>query len=685
MNSNKNPSKKKTLLDDFNELEEYSKKQNYEANIESELSESNTINAETESISKMNTSRQPDHDFCDDLSSANQYKSNQAKKFNTMSKAQASSTAGSQIVGGRNHAPQVIDEDTEHFKVKIEHLLNVFKTDAISEFMGMKRSMLEDQRISVKNQTERYLQMYEDKHKEQTETKEKLEEQIRINGILKERLEKMSAITQKAKARFHTQKSLQFFFAAIKSYKKYKMEQKNKNKLAQLVAEKNLKQRVFSAFYKVSKEGKHQSDLEKKEKQHLIEVDEITNRFNKEMALLKEQLQETQQQLNSILYTKEQMSENLKKAFMRGVCALNFEAMNVIQGSQVGFNPDTFLSQLDNPQQTQVNNNSQLKNMSQTTSAISQSYVAQNSAQQQQTMQIQQQQLQTQQASNEAALMQSIIQKNPSQFSSMIINHADNNTNYQTLPSQVQQIQQINSIQNNLSSNLQTNMSSPNNNNVDSLEFERINQIEFLKKELEQIQKIAGNIPGVQLQNQFTSRQQTEPDQNQYEQNLKFTNNDEDFQQKKIVIFQEPKVESKDHRWKNAPVVGIPNKTQNLSNKENQQDFIQNQSILPNFVDHQSNLNQEEDCKVIRVNVQSQEFQNTSKFDKTIKPNAKPPVKEPMPQKYVPSTATNSTNNKSSHSLSTSQSGKSISNNATQKSNLGTPSKAITKTTTAKK
>ena len=25
------------------------------------------------------------------------------------------------------------------------------------------------------------------------------------------------------------------------------------------------------------------------------------------------------------------MQENLKKAFMRGVCALNFEAMNVIQ------------------------------------------------------------------------------------------------------------------------------------------------------------------------------------------------------------------------------------------------------------------------------------------------------------------------------------------------------------------
>ena len=35
----------------------------------------------------------------------------------------------------RSHMPQVIDEDTEHFKLRLEHLLNVFKTEATSEFM----------------------------------------------------------------------------------------------------------------------------------------------------------------------------------------------------------------------------------------------------------------------------------------------------------------------------------------------------------------------------------------------------------------------------------------------------------------------------------------------------------------------------------------------------------------------
>jgi centrosomal protein POC5 len=59
--------------------------------------------------------------------------------------------------------PQVIDEDTEQFKVRLEHILNVFKTEATSEFMTMKRSMLEDQKNTIKFETEKYMQMYEDK------------------------------------------------------------------------------------------------------------------------------------------------------------------------------------------------------------------------------------------------------------------------------------------------------------------------------------------------------------------------------------------------------------------------------------------------------------------------------------------------------------------------------------------
>lgn len=61
----------------------------------------------------------------------------------------------------RQVMPQVMDEDTEHFRNRLEHLLNGFKTDAVSEFMSMKRDMVDYQKDTIKSDTKKYLTMYE--------------------------------------------------------------------------------------------------------------------------------------------------------------------------------------------------------------------------------------------------------------------------------------------------------------------------------------------------------------------------------------------------------------------------------------------------------------------------------------------------------------------------------------------
>lgn len=53
-------------------------------------------------------------------------------------------------------------------------MLNTFKTDAVSEFMTMKKSVLDYQKDCVKSDTQRYLTMYEEKHQELLQTKDKL-------------------------------------------------------------------------------------------------------------------------------------------------------------------------------------------------------------------------------------------------------------------------------------------------------------------------------------------------------------------------------------------------------------------------------------------------------------------------------------------------------------------------------
>lgn len=64
------------------------------------------------------------------------------------------------------------------------------------------------------------------------------------------------------------------------------------------MAKKNLKMRVFSSMFKACRESKETWNLQQKEKEHEAEIDEITNRYNKEMNLLREQLAETQSNLN---------------------------------------------------------------------------------------------------------------------------------------------------------------------------------------------------------------------------------------------------------------------------------------------------------------------------------------------------------------------------------------------------
>ena len=46
----------------------------------------------------------------------------------------------------RNLHPQIIDEDTEEFKFKLESLIGGFKKDAIAEFVCMKKALLDEQK-----------------------------------------------------------------------------------------------------------------------------------------------------------------------------------------------------------------------------------------------------------------------------------------------------------------------------------------------------------------------------------------------------------------------------------------------------------------------------------------------------------------------------------------------------------
>lgn len=83
----------------------------------------------------------------------------------------------------------------------------------------------------------------------------------------------------------------------------------------------------------------HSAEKEQKTK---VESEELLNRelsdlaakYSKEIESLSQKLSEVNEQLEIANKGKVDMQENLKKAFMRGVCALNFEAMNILQTNE---------------------------------------------------------------------------------------------------------------------------------------------------------------------------------------------------------------------------------------------------------------------------------------------------------------------------------------------------------------
>ena len=60
----------------------------------------------------------------------------------------------------------MIDEDTEHFKAKLDDLINKFRAETISEFMAVKRSLLEEQTDTIEAETRKYTKLLENRTNE---------------------------------------------------------------------------------------------------------------------------------------------------------------------------------------------------------------------------------------------------------------------------------------------------------------------------------------------------------------------------------------------------------------------------------------------------------------------------------------------------------------------------------------
>ena len=101
--------------------------------------------------------------------------------------------------------------------------------------------------------------------------------------------------------------------------------------------------RVFGAWKNNYIHSRHENTKKESDSTLDRELGELAAKYNKEIELLTGRLNEALTTLEESNKNKEEVQENLKKAFMRGVCALNFEAMSILKNK--GTNEEEELSE----------------------------------------------------------------------------------------------------------------------------------------------------------------------------------------------------------------------------------------------------------------------------------------------------------------------------------------------------
>lgn len=148
-------------------------------------------------------------------------------------------------------------------------------------------------------------------------------------------------------------------FQALKHYREFKLHAKAVLENRRRHNNKAQARRVFQAWVKSFKATKVQRDKDKFDRQVKAELQAISATYQKEIETLRSKLAEADRQLAINNRNKHMMQENLKKAFMRSVCALNFEAMSILDPAEQNFAQQRMEQEL----QRQMDNAMQVNNM----------------------------------------------------------------------------------------------------------------------------------------------------------------------------------------------------------------------------------------------------------------------------------------------------------------------------------
>jgi len=212
----------------------------------------------------------------------------------------------------------------------IENIMPQLKAKLKEEF--------ERDRIDMENEHERRLkELHEIHQSEQFELYEKNVALYEKIALLERRIKSMNQSTGRLQARMEAQSEKTIKLRALTQWRqatREKIEEKKLSKLSSMMYKRLLMRRYFNQWASAVK-SKWKSKVEKVCKERATEIclklkDELTSEINR----LKCEVDNRDTIIGEMENKQQRYEEGLSKALMRGVCALNMEAMSVLN------NPD---------------------------------------------------------------------------------------------------------------------------------------------------------------------------------------------------------------------------------------------------------------------------------------------------------------------------------------------------------
>ena len=261
------------------------------------------------------------------------------------------------------HHVQIIDEDVENFKRRLDIMVKNFRTDTLKDFMAIKRNLLIEQKTCIENEKQKCEALLSSKGDLIEHLKDDLaKNQKALNSqiIIKEKLVEILYRKNHDKI-LKRYKSLAFHNVLMKYHLKKKTK-KDKIKLCRKKYWDSFKTTFFKNLKQNWLDMKIYKIVSVKEKACDDKLNEMAQKYGKEINDLRNKLNDANLLIEQNNQAKNQIQENLKKVLMRGVMAMNMEAMNVldkdvIQNNDISAIADNIMNNVNITDNNNINNN----------------------------------------------------------------------------------------------------------------------------------------------------------------------------------------------------------------------------------------------------------------------------------------------------------------------------------------